>query len=328
MSKLRNAIRWYNDMAMLSQDEQLRAGHPEINAEHLFLALLSTGGPVTDALASRGVTLGRAREEFVQLHARRLEALGIQLTQIAEEQRRIPDTVSTASAYGPGVETMLLQASKKPQPDVALFDSLLREASGHISEALHGLGITPDSLTFEPPPRTGDARAPGEQPDCGGELIVVEHRHVIPAPPEDVWALIGDPDRFLEWNDLEYEHAETTDAGVVRARRRQRELNGKPAKVRPKFAIVDHVMSRYEQPRLIQWERSLPHSPDGHAHSLRVGLHPEGQGTKVTLAIIAPRPSRSRMGPLLRTLRPLSRVQTRGYLRAKAYNISRALRQA
>lgn len=90
MSKVRRTVRWFRDMSVLAEDEQRRSGHPEIEVEHLFLALLSIGGPVTEALAEGGVALASAREAFANVHARHLVALGVEVPTPSKTARRIP----------------------------------------------------------------------------------------------------------------------------------------------------------------------------------------------------------------------------------------------
>ncbi len=79
MSKIMRTIKWFREMSVLAEDEQRRSGHPDIDTEHLFLALLSIGGPVTQALAGQGVTLSGAREAFADVHARRAAQLGVRV---------------------------------------------------------------------------------------------------------------------------------------------------------------------------------------------------------------------------------------------------------
>lgn len=61
MKNLYLATKSFRELVILAEDEQRRAGHPEIDVEHLFLALLGVGGAVTNTLNSRGITLASAR---------------------------------------------------------------------------------------------------------------------------------------------------------------------------------------------------------------------------------------------------------------------------
>ncbi|AKK10003.1 hypothetical protein HCH15_02840 [Corynebacterium testudinoris] len=43
MKSLYLATKSYRELVILAEDEKRRAGHPEIDVEHLFLALLGVG---------------------------------------------------------------------------------------------------------------------------------------------------------------------------------------------------------------------------------------------------------------------------------------------
>lgn len=253
MSKVRRTVRWFRDMSVLAEDEQRRSGHPEIEVEHLFLALLSIGGPVTEALAEGGVALASAREAFANVHARHLVALGVEVPTPSKTARRIPASKARGGfVYREGVRTLLEDAANQPLQDVALFRALLAEPSGHIREVLRELDVDPDVLLLSLGP--SEDRPAVEDGGSG-------YRRFLPAPAEDVWALVSDPDRWLEWNGFEFDRVEIADGGVLRAHARERRLDGKPTRIKPQFQVSDYVVSRSEPPRTIVWERSFPMRP-------------------------------------------------------------------
>ena len=163
------------------------------------------------------------------------------------------------------------------------------------------------------------------------EHVVTEYRHFIAEAPDTVWALVSDPDRWLEWNDFEFDKAETTESGVIRAHTRERHLNGKPTRVKPEFRVSEFVVSRFEPPRLIQWERSFPGTDKPGTQSLRLSLTPQKFGTDLTVSFVHTGPAPGRRTPMYWLLRPLARLlhpsTVRAHLRGKADIISRALRQ-
>lgn len=322
MSRIMRTMKWFREVSVLAEDEQRRSGHPEIDVEHLFLALLSIGGSVTDALAGQGVTLVNAREAFAGLHVRRAARLGVRVDESADSARRIPDSNARGGfVYRDGVRKMLEDASSKKAPDIALFTELVDEPSGHIREVLRELDVDPDDLVLDDA-RTGEADTAVEQSQ--------DYRRFVPAAPDAVWALVSDPDRWLEWNGFEFERVEVTGSGVLRAHARQRHVNGKPTRVRPQFRVSEYVVSRYEPPNLIQWERSFPDTDRAADQSLRVSLKAQGSGAEVTVSFPhVDSAGRAGLGywlmrPLAKVLRPF---MVRAYLRGKADNISRALRQ-
>lgn len=326
MSKVMRTITWFREVSVLAEDEQRRSGHPEIDVEHLFLALLSIGGPVTDALAGGGLTLAGAREAFAGVHARRAAQLGVRVPESAESAKRIPDSSARGGfVYRDGVRAMLEAASNQSVQDVALFKELIDEPSGHIREVLRDLDVDPDDLADV----AVQAREGSQDGDQEADQSL-DYRRFVPAAPDAVWALLSDPDRWLEWNGSEFERVEDTGSGVLRAYARQRHPDGKPTRIRPQFQVSEYVVSRSEAPHLIQWERSFPATGRGATQSLRIRLDPQGSGTDVTISFVhTGATGRGGIGywlvrPLAKLLHP---VMVRAHLRGKADNISRALRQ-
>lgn len=322
MSKIMRTIKWFREMSVLAEDEQRRSGHPDIDTEHLFLALLSIGGPVTQALAGQGVTLSGAREAFADVHARRAAQLGVRVPESAGSAKRIPDSNARGGfVYRDGVRKMLEHASNQTVPDVALLSALVNEPSGHIKEVLRELDVDPDNLA---------SVAARTREDSKGAEQSSDYRRFVPAAPDAVWALLSDPDRWLEWAGFEFERVEATESGILRAYARQRHLDGKPTRVKPQFQVSEYVVSRYEPPHLIQWERSFPESGDAATQGLRISLNPQGSGTEVIISFVhTGATGRRRIGywltrPLAKLLHP---IMVRAHLRGKADNISRALRQ-
>lgn len=322
MSRIMRTIKWFREMSVLAEDEQRRSGHPQIDTDHLFLALLSIGGPVTDALAGHGVTLSSARAAFENMHARRAAQLGVRIPESTESAKRIPDfTARGGFIYRDGVRKMLEDASNQTVPDVALLIALANEPSGRIPEVLRELDVTPDNLAAVSAQSREDGSDAEQSPD---------YRRFLPAAPDAVWALLSNPDRWVEWNSFEFERVEVTQSGILRTYARQRRLDGKPAGVRSPFQVSEYVVSRYEPPHLIQWERSFPESGSTATQSLRIRLSPQGSGTDVIISFVHTGATRRGgfgywlMRPLAKLLHPMI---VRAHLRGKADNISRALRQ-
>jgi uncharacterized protein YndB with AHSA1/START domain len=323
MRKIMRTMKWFREMSVLAEDEQRRSGHPEIDVEHLFLALVSIGGPVTDALTDRGVSLVTAREAFEQLHAHRLSSLGIVAPRTENSSPRIPEGNTRGGfVYRAGVRKTLEFAAGQPSPDVALLTALINEPSAHIAEVLHELGVEPDRLALSATQDTGRADRSERS---------TEYRRFIAASPASAWAMVSDPSRWLEWNGFEFGRADTDENGVVRATVRDRQLDGRATRVKPEFGISEFVISRFEPPQLIQWERSFPGTGKPSTQSLRLSLQPQRSGVELTLSFLDSGPTSGPKSPAYWLLRPLAKLAhplvVRAHLRGKADNISRALRQ-
>ena len=304
MNKYLRSMKWFREMSVLAEDEQRRSRHPEIDSEHLLLALVSIGGPVSDALAGRGVTLASTREAVERTHRERIAKLGISLPE--ETPRTIPFEPSRGEfRYRKELRTALEKAACQPQPDVSLFRHLLQEPSGRVREVLQDLGVAPESLDL-PAAETTAADAK------------FTYRRFLASPPATVWALLSDPDRWLEWNDLSFTDAEVDPTGVVRARTRSSSQQRS-----------EHRLTIDEPSVSLRWDVVLPERSRQVAQRLRITVSPHRSGTTLTLAMARPQPTGPR-GLRYWLLRPIARLigpaLARGVLRGRADNISRAIR--
>lgn len=335
MSRMVRTIKWFREISVLAEDEQRRAAHPDIDVEHLFLALLGIGGSVTDALARDGVTLATARTAFQSLYASRLARLGVASTAAIDDGRRIPEGATRGGfVYREGVRAMLENAAAAPHPDLTLFRALLDEPSGHVREVLRDLGVDPDALLLSlersvPAPRQQirDQQLRDHARPRGTER---EYRRFVPLPVGEVRALLSHPERWLEWNDFEAQAAQVMPSGEVQAHTRERHVDGRPARLKPEFATTDHRIRSSETLGAIEWVRSFPGAPHIARQVLRIDLEPRGAGTELMLSLRRDAADATPDGLLRRAgrvlLTPLRRVMVRAYLRGKADNISRALR--
>lgn len=139
-------------------------------------------------------------------------------------------------------------AANRSRPDVALLETLVGEPSGHIGEVLRTLNVDPEDLELADGEDAVDTVASPSRRS-------VDYHRFVAVEPETVWSLISDPDRWLEWNDFEFE-------------------------------ISEYVVSRFEPPHVIQWERSFPGTGKPSTQSLRIALAPQGSGTDVTVSFV------------------------------------------
>lgn len=333
MSRIVSTVKWFREVSVLAEDEQRRAAHPEIDAEHLFLALLSIGGPVTQELARNGVTLAPARTAFQSLHANRLSRLGMTPSTAADADRRIPaGSTRGGFVYRESMRAMLETAAASPHPDRTLFTALLDEPAGHVREVLRDLGVDPEVLVSSPELSSAElssaelsGAAPPPKP--GFER---EYRRFVPFPIDEVRTLLSTPQRWLDWNDFEAQSTELMPDGVVHAQTRERHVDGRPARLKPAFATTDHRIRSCDTPDAIEWVRSFPQAPHIAGQVLRIDLVSRGAGTDLTLSLRRDDTDVAPDGLIRRTVRvlltPLRRMIVRAHLRGKADNISRALR--
>ncbi|SDQ44551.1 SRPBCC domain-containing protein [Quadrisphaera sp. DSM 44207] len=207
--------------------EVARFGHPEVEAEHLLLGLLATGGPSARALTGAGVDLAGLRRALVQLQEQDLASLGL------------PDAVPAPPPAGSARDVLdqHLPVSERAgelleerglgfrTDDRALLLALLEDGP-RVRRLLQQAGVDPAAL--ERGVRDGlhggaDAARPGrqqgqdEQPPAdldaadlddadgaplppGSTRMQARHTQVLPVPRERVWALIASPQRRPEWD--------------------------------------------------------------------------------------------------------------------------------
>ena len=74
-AKERRGERWYL-LTTAATDEAARAGHGEVDVDHVLLALLVSGGVSTRILSLAGLDLAAARTALVDVQQRDLASLG------------------------------------------------------------------------------------------------------------------------------------------------------------------------------------------------------------------------------------------------------------
>lgn len=307
-------------ISVAAKEEQERLGHPEIDIEHLFLALLIVGGAGSRVLGSLGVTLSSAREACGHVHAEQIALLGITSSR-PEPATGIPDP-SIGGFRWSARGAAIMRTVDLEHDDSQLLIALLEESSGHITRVLRQLSLT-EAMVLSAAAECRIPDAAGEAPRSGGRNAVSFAGYVA-ATPSSVWDLVSDPGRRLEWDGYFYDSVEERDDGILVAEARRIRPDGKPVKVRPEFGITEFVVSRYLPERCIEWESSWPLKPgDRYRRRFAVQLEPDGSGTRVTLT----QSCLTSAGLRARLLAPLLRFSIRQAHFARIDAMSRALRQ-
>lgn len=318
MSGMRRSLRWYHEMRVLADQERTRLGHPEIDLEHLLLALIGIGGPVAEAVAAGGADIRDARRALAGLHAERLAALGVRLSEPAGAPRR--GWLPSAAPLTRRAQLALERAARRERPEAALFETLRREPSGHIALLLQRLGC-PGPLPEPPEGSTLDRSSEAQTAPAPRNLEWVLHRAFVPDTPGRLWRLLSDPARWLEWNGWQHASAIEAQPGILRV-----EAAHAPRRGHPGWNRSEYTVARFEPERLVQWERSWPEAPRRVVQALRIELEPAPAGTRILLATRMER--LDRRGPRAALSRPLAGLRRwimRGYLRRLARHIAFAV---
>lgn len=199
--------------------EAVRLGHPEVDMEHLLLALLVTGGPSARLLLDAGVTLDRGRQAVAEVQQRELSDIGVNLLLPPPGQARYDASALPLPLSGRARE--LDDRLPFVVDDQALLTALIDDEGGRVRRLLTQVGVDPDALrqaasiddcapSAEAGGHTGlpgcvqpGLQSIGVEPDSAmppepGWLYAV-HSQDIPVPADRVWALVSDPERRAEW---------------------------------------------------------------------------------------------------------------------------------
>lgn len=322
MSKLADMFVLGQQISIAAKEEASRYDLPQIDVDHLLLALLVGGGPAGQVLRGQGLTLDAARRATEQVRARHVGRLGIVAP--AVEPRPIRDPALGEIDWTR--RALNVVRSNEDRSELGLLTGLLGEPGGLIVEVLDEAGLDADALRValaEARVRTVPRHSAGPtDPDWLG----VTHTGFAPAPVADVWALVADPMRRPEWDTtvgtVQPAGPDVWETSVTTSR-----LDGRPARRRPGYTRAHHRRTAYEPEELVEWEIILPdlRKPWPSRHRLRIRLRPAPGGTAVELTLSWPRRSvRHRLRPML--LHPVARaiatIQVTGYAAA----VSRRLR--
>lgn len=327
MSKLSRAAATSQTLSLVAMEEASRLGLREADLEHLLLALVVSDQPAGVALRSIGITLTDARAAVESLHTEQLAALGIRTglpdagrivfheTGGYEWTRRASDLIGRAAGRG------------RTGDAAAVLRELLAEPSGLVRDLLERLGTTQQQVLDElaraeatPRPRPARARAPGTATGTTETFV--------PAPVEEVWALVSAPGRIPEWYPTvaSVEEPRSEDETTWAARSTTTAPSGKPVRVRPDHVRCQVELVDAEPQSRVGWRFSYPDAAVRRPVVVEVALVPTAGGTQVSVTQAWTRSTgwRAAVGA---PLRPLQRALLWLATSQTGNAISRAFRQ-
>jgi uncharacterized protein YndB with AHSA1/START domain len=332
MSKLSRAAATSQTLSLVAMEEASRLGLREADLEHLLLALVVSEQPAGVALRSVGITLTDARAAVESLHREQLASLGITTglpdagrivfheTRGYEWTRRASDLIGRAAGRGRAGDA------------AAVLRELLAEPSGQVCDLLDRLGTTPQQVLAElaqaeasraettPRPRTTRPRVPG--------VTTRTTQTFVPAPVDDVWALVSTPERIPEWyppiGSVETPRpAETT---TWAARSTTTDPSGAPVRVRADYVRCQVELVDTAPPARVRWRFTFPDAAARRPVVVEVALAPTTGGTQVSVTQAWTRATGWR-AVVIAPLRPLQRVLLWLATSQTGNAISRAFRQ-
>lgn len=324
MNRVSRTLERSQRIATAAIDECRRLGHPQIDLEHLFLALLVVGGPAGKVLRSQGISLAAAREAVEGVHAERIASFGIASPVLAGST--VPEPTYAQITWTERARRVSGALGGLNGDDRPLLMALLDEPSGLVEEVLAELGVRPDGVRQAAENyRPEDAAPADSDPKDDGAWLAVGVEGYVPAPLTEVWALVSDPTRRMEWDSFTHSGAQVQDDGLLVLTAATTRADGKRLRFPPDRVRTAHAVVTSEDERLIEWEITAPDRPEAPAARFSVALAPDGDGTRLALTNRWRR--RQGMGALIQSaLGPLQRFAVRQALLGKLAGMSRRLR--
>ena len=303
MSRMSQIVATTYSLSIAAGDEASRLDAREIDLEHVLLALVIDEGTAGQALRSLGITLAAARAAVADQHREQLASLGVDAD--LPEAGRIRSLERGAYDWTKRASNLLTADAGDGSP--AVLRALLAEPSGTVEAILARLGQTPADVA-DRLDQSQRIPAPDEEPH---HRLARTRATFVPAPPEDVWSLVSDPERLPEW---EMNLAFVAQVGDTwEGATRTTAPDGADLKVRPPYRRQSIVRRLAERPHRVAWEMRYPDAPRANSKSIAIDIEPAAGGSQVTVAFAWVRGP----GPtgVLRLIAPLTRLVAQPFLR-------------
>lgn len=322
MSKLSRAAATSQSLSLTAMEEASRHGRREADLEHMLLAVVVCDEPAGRALRGLGVTLAAARDAVEAYHGEQVASLGI----TAEMPAAGPIVFHETRGYewtGRASDLLVGAASRGRAGDAgAVLRDLLDEPSGLVVDLLAHLGLdragvlraleaaeaaetTRSSSSSLQPARTGGGRRPTVH------AVARTVSTFVPAPVEDVWALVSDPARISVWQPA-VEPFDTGGLPVVPgttwpARSATTTPDGSRARVRPAFRRRSVELVTLAPSEEVAWRFGFPDAVGSRSYLVELHLDPVAGGARLTTTMSWPRRGGWR-GAVGVPLRPVQRL--------------------
>ncbi|MDN5764658.1 MAG: hypothetical protein L0H96_17470 [Humibacillus sp.] len=252
---------------MAANDEALRAGHSQVDVDHLLLGLLVVDGDAAHALITARVGLAQARQALAAQERDDVRALGLD-DALANEHWVPPVPLKYAADLLPftvAAKAVVKDHRRWRETDLTLLEQLLADPEASVPRLLSRLGVDGAAVLTAAPSSDRKGRS-----SSGGRYVQVEV--TVPVSAGALWATVADPARRPEWDD---------DAGVVQVLdehtfavtpRFMVELasEGRAGRL-PEVSVTYHVIDQTPG-RFVEWELLYPPRKGRESHSERQSI--------------------------------------------------------
>ena len=320
MTKLGAMFVLSHEISIATKEEAQRWGHPQIDVEHLFLALLINAGPPGEVLRDLGVDVAQARSAVEETHAAQVASLGLKIAPTAPG--RLVDPMIGDMDWSPRAMAVLGEMSDSSD-GLTLLSAVIDEPSGLMAAVLARLDLEPASVHELITARREVQQNLDATPTRDWQTV--SHTGFVPAPIDEVWALVADPLRRPEW-DSAIGRVEPAGPLVWSMWAAETMPDGKRRKVSPNLQRSRVRETARLSPERVIWETTWPaRGQRTGTHAFAVDLAPKSGGTRLQLTWWLPRANGWR-GVLQRSRAPWLQLMTRMQLIATSAQISRHFR--
>lgn len=317
-------------LSLTAIEEASRRGFREADLEDMFLALVLNDQPAGHVLRNTGISIHSARAAVEAYRKDHMASLGI--TADSPPPGDIVFHETGGYAWSKRASSLLGRAGRNGSTGdaAAVLRELLNEPTGLIIDLLQRLGTSPAKVLAELE-RTESSLASPNKPAAGrrGE-VTGSVEAFVPAPVEDVWALLSDPARIPDWEpgigSIEGPGGPVLPGRTWSGHATLIRPDGKPLKVNRKFRRREMELLQALPPARVAWRFSFPDTHAGRPTVAGFELAPATGGTRLSITLTWFRHQGWRALPGM-LLTPLQRFLVWIKLSRISSSISRAFRQ-
>ncbi len=180
-----------------------------------------------------------------------------------------------------------LQPMTEGEPDALVLAALLADEQGPARRLLEQAGLDTGAVLATARTVAGSG-GPHSVAGDDSRAWTSAHTSTVAVPRIDLWRVVRDPRRRVEWDDTVARVQVLDDRSFRTLDALSGTLAGPGRPVEDPGLMSTHVVTETEEGRLIEWEARFPSR--GHTEWLRVEIEDDGAGSRLTLRHAFSRP--------------------------------------